>query len=85
MALLKKSELDRCEVVNASTFPMIQCGHTEWVEEDGVIVGQKNLNRHVLSPDSDLTDEHPQIVALAGVFFTQAVKDAWAAKQAETL
>jgi len=79
----KKTALDKCEVVNMDTLPIIQCRHVTWVEEDGVMIGGKSYHRHVLTPHSDLTDEDPTVVALANVLFTQAVKDAYTAKLAE--
>ncbi len=51
------------------------------IERDGVEVS-KQYHRHVIDPDSDLTNEPAEVRAVAKAFHTAAVKDKWAAKKA---
>ena len=83
MALTKVSKLDKYEIVNADTIPMIQCRHAVWVEEDGVMIGGKQYHRHVITPADDVSNEDPQIQAVASAIFTDEIKAAYAAKLAE--
>jgi len=48
------------------------------IERDGVEISQA-YHRHVIDPDSDLTDEPDEIKAVAAAYHTQAVKDKFAA------
>jgi hypothetical protein len=54
MTLLKKTAVDKIEIVNADTIPMIQVRNATWIEEDGVMIGSKGYSRYVLAPDADL-------------------------------
>ena len=83
MALTKVSKLDKYEIVNADTIPVIQCRHAVWVEEDGVMIGGKQYHRHVIAPDTDVSNEDAQIQAVASAIFTDEIKAAYAAKLAE--
>jgi len=86
MALIKKEALDKCEIVNMDTIPMIQCRHAIWVEDDetGEVFGGKQFHRHVIAPDSDLSGEEATVVAMAAALFTDEVKVAYALKLAES-
>ena len=83
MALTKVSKLDKYEIVNADTIPVIQCRHAVWVEEDGVMIGGKQYHRHVIAPDTDVSNEDAQIQAVASAIFTDEIKAAYAAKLTE--
>jgi hypothetical protein len=83
--LEKKTAVDKIEIVNADTIPMIQVRNATWIEEDGVMIGSKGYSRYVLAPDADLANEPAQVAALATSVFTQEVKDAYAAKMADQL
>ena len=83
MALIKVETLDKVEVVNMDTIPMIQCRHAVWVEDDGVVIGGKQYHRHVIAPDSDVSGEDPAVQAMAATLFTDEIKAAYAAKLAE--
>ena len=82
MALIKVEKLDKVEVVNMDTIPMIQCRHVIYVEDDGVVIGGKQYHRHVIAPTDDVSGEDPQVQALAAAIFTEEVKAAYAASQA---
>lgn len=82
MALMKIEKLDKCEVVNMDTIPMLQCRHAVWVEDEGQIIGGKQYHRHVITPADDVSGEDAQVQALAAAIFTQEVKDAYASSVA---
>ena len=83
--LEKKTILDRCEIVGMDSLPMIQCRHKTYVEdtETGEIIGGSQYHRHVLAPDSDVSNEPASVQAMASAIFTDEVKAAYAAKMAE--
>jgi len=83
MALTKVEALDKCEIVNMDTIPMIQCRHAVWVEDDGQMIGGKQYHRHVIAPDSDVSEEPASVQAMASAIFTDEVKAAYAAMLAE--
>jgi hypothetical protein len=82
--LEKITKLDKVEIVGMDSIPVIQCRHATWIEEDGVVVGGKSYHRHVITPDSDISEEPADVQAMASAIFTQEVKDAYAAKMAES-
>lgn len=51
------------------------------IERDGEEVS-KAYHRHVIDPDSDLTNEPDEIKAIARTYHTQAIKDGWKAHRA---
>ena len=79
MALVKITEVDKYEIV--SQFKAIQCRHATYVQDDetGEIIGGKEYHRHVIMPDSDVSNEPAEIQAIAAVVHTQEIKDAYAA------
>jgi len=83
MALTKIEKLDKYEIVNADTIPMIQCRHAVWVEDDGQVIGGKQYHRHVITPIDDVSGEDVQLQAVASAIFTQEIKDAYTAMLAE--
>lgn len=82
MALTEKTVCDKFEIVNADSIPMIQCRHAHIVEKDGQEIA-RSFHRHVISPNDDVSGESAQIQAMAAALFTDEVKAAYAAKQAE--
>jgi len=85
MSLIKKEALDKVEIVGMDSLPAIQCRHAIWVEDDvtGEVFGGKQFHRHVLTPDSDISNEPASVQAMAAAIFTDEVKAAYAAKMAE--
>ena len=79
MALTKKVEIGSIEVL-----PMgqIQVRQDTIIEEDGKQLS-KSYHRHVVEPDSDISNEDQRVKDVANTVHTQAVKDAWAAFKAE--
>lgn len=87
MALVKKEAMDKCEIVNMDSIPMIQCRHAIWVEDDvtGEVFGSKQYHRHVVAPNSDVSGECAEVQAFAAALFTPEVKAAYEAKLAEAV
>jgi len=86
MSLIKKEALDKVEIVGMDSLPAIQCRHAVWVEDDvtGEVFGGKQFHRHVITPDSDVSNEPASVQAMAAAIFTDEVKAAYAAKIAES-
>ena len=80
MALEKEVRCDKYEVVGR--FKHIQCRTATIVKEDGVELS-RSFNRRVLTPDADISGESDEIKGMASALWTDEVKAAWAAKQAE--
>ena len=53
------------------------------IMEDGKELSS-SYHRRVLTPDMDVSSESDEIKGMADALWTDAVKEAWAAKQAET-
>ena len=81
MALTKVEKLDKCEIVNMDTIPMIQCRHVIYVEDNGQIIGGKQYHRHVITPADDVSGEDATVQAIAAIVFTPEVKAAYAARE----
>ena len=84
MAITKETEIGKIEVVGQ--YKAIQVRTDTVIKEDGVELS-RSYHRHVIHPDisaENLANEHAdvQTIANSGIW-TQAVKDAWAAKLAE--
>ena len=83
MALTKITEIGKMEVV--TEFKHIQVREDVVIKEDGVELSRA-FKRHVVTPDisdENLAKEHADVQAVANSgIWTQAVKDAWAAKLA---
>ena len=79
MALTKETINDQLEIV--SEFKHIQVRQSIVVKEDGVELS-KSYHRYVLTPDMDVSSESADIQGIAGILWTQAVKDAWDAHRA---
>ena len=83
MALVKIEVLDKAEIVNLDTIPAIQCRHAIWVEDDGQVIGGKQYHRHVVNPTDAVSGEDAQVQAMAAAIFTDEVKAAYTASQAD--
>ena len=80
MAITKDIEYDKIEVVGE--FKAVQCREATVIKEDGVEL-TRSFRRYVLHPDSDISGETQEIKDICNAVWTDAVKTAWAAKQAE--
>ena len=75
MALTKETVQDKIEVVG--DFKHIQVRTATVIKEDGVELS-RSFHRHVVSPDSDSTNESADVKAMVAQFHTDAVKKAYA-------
>ena len=79
MALVKEVVNDKYEVV--SDYKHIQVRTATIVKEDGVELS-RSFHRHVLTPEMDVSGESDEIKGMSSALWTDAVKEAWAAKLA---
>ena len=75
MAITKEVIQDQFEVV--SEFKHIQVRTATIIKEDGKEIS-RTFHRHVVSPDSDSTNESDDVKAMVAHFHTDAVKKAYA-------
>ena len=75
MGITKETEQDKLEVVG--NFKHIQVRTATIIKEDGVEIS-RSYHRHVVSPDSDSTNESADVKALVSLFHTDEVKKAFA-------
>ena len=74
MAITKETIQDKIEVVG--DFKHIQVRTATVIKEDGVEIS-RSFHRHVVSPDSDSTNESADVKAMVKQFHTNAVKKAY--------
>ena len=83
MALTKTTKNDKIEVLQlAAGYPVVQVRTATIIAEDGVEIS-RTFHRRVVMPDADLTQEDADVAAICTPVFTDAVKAAYAAYQAE--
>ena len=75
MAITKETVQDKIEIVG--DFKYIQVRTATIIKEDGVEIS-RSFTRHVVSPDSDITNESADVKAMVAQFHTDAVKKAYA-------
>tara|TARA_R100001086_G_C11622470_1_gene199246 strand:+ start:121 stop:369 length:249 start_codon:yes stop_codon:yes gene_type:complete len=75
MAITKETIQDKIEIVG--DFKHIQVRTATIIKEDGVEIS-RSFTRHVVSPDSDSTNESADVKAMVAQFHTDAVKNAYA-------
>ena len=75
MAITKETIQDKIEIVG--DFKHIQVRTATIIKEDGVEIS-RSITRHVVSPDSDSTNESADVKAMVAQFHTDAVKKAYA-------
>ena len=80
MALTKEVKVDKIEVVG--DHKSVQCREATVISEDGKEL-TRSFHRHVLHPDSDISGEPQETQDICNAVWTDAVKEAWAVKQAE--
>jgi hypothetical protein len=76
MAITKETIQDKIEIVG--DFKHIQVRTATVIKEDGVELS-RSFHRHVVSPDSDSTNESADVKAMVKQFHTDAVKKAYKA------
>jgi len=80
MAITKELIQDKIEVVG--DFKHIQVRTATVIKEDDVEIS-RSFSRHVVSPDSDSTNESADVKAMVAQFHTDAVKKAYADHKAK--
>ena len=73
MALEKSTKQDKIEIVDVGDWKVLQVRTATIVTDDGTEIS-KSFHRHVVSPNSDLTDESDEIKSLASTYFTDDAK-----------
>ena len=76
MALIKKTEVDKIEVVG--TFKHGHVRTVTIVEEDGVEIS-RSFHRHVVAPGDDVAKEEQTVKDVCGAVHTQELANAYAA------
>tara|TARA_R110000824_G_scaffold206674_1_gene391865 strand:+ start:2056 stop:2316 length:261 start_codon:yes stop_codon:yes gene_type:complete len=80
MAIEKTIEQDKIEIVGA--YKAVQIRDATVITEDGKEL-TRSFHRYVLHPDSDISGETAEIQAVCNAVWTDEVKAAWTAFQAE--
>ena len=80
MAITKETVIGKVEVVGE--FKAVQVAMDTLIKEDGNLISQTR-HRHVLFPDSDISNEPQEVQNICNAAWTQEVKDAWIAFKAE--
>ena len=75
MAITKETVQDKIEIVG--DFKNIHVRTATIIKEDGVEIS-RSFHRHVVTPDSDSTNESADVKAMVAQFHTDAVKKAYA-------
>jgi hypothetical protein len=75
MAITKETIQDKIEVVG--DFRHIQVRTATVIKEDGVEIS-RSFSRHVVAPNSDISNESADVKAMVAQFHTDAVKKAYA-------
>ena len=76
MALSESIEYDKIEVVGKHK--AVQVRKATVIKKDDEEI-TRAFNRYVLHPDSDISKEPAEVVAVCNAVWTQGVKDAWTA------
>ena len=83
MALTEETMNDKIEVINLDAgYPVVQVRTVIVVKRDNQEIS-RNFHRHVVTPDSDLTNEDADVAAIASVVFTDEVRATYAARPQE--
>ena len=75
MAITKETVQDKIEI--AGDFKKIHVRTATVIKEDGKEIS-RSFHRHVVTPDSDSTNESADVKAMVAQFHTDAVKKAYA-------
>lgn len=81
--LEKKVTQDKVEIIATGDYKAIQVRTKTAIVEDGAELSS-SYHRHVVMPTDDLTAESAEVTAVANAVFTQEIKDAYTASQAES-
>jgi hypothetical protein len=76
MALTEETVQDKIEIV--SEHKLVQVRTATVIKRDGVEIS-RSFHRHVVAPNTDISNETAEVQAICATVHTQAVKDAYAA------
>ena len=74
MALEKLTKQDKLEIVDCGDWKTIRVRTATVVTDDSVELS-RTFHRHVVEPNSDLTDESDEVKKLAEIYFTEEAKE----------
>ena len=74
MAITKETVIGKVEVVG--THKAVQVAMDTLIKENGNLISQTR-HRHVLMPDSDISNESQEVQNICNAAWTQEVRDAW--------
>ena len=77
MAITKEIIIAQTEIVGE--YKIIQVAYDTVIKEDGTEIS-RSRHRNSFTPDKDVSGEDSEIVDMANLVWTQAVKDAWQSK-----
>ena len=77
MAITKETIIAKTEIVGE--YKIIQVAYDTIIKEDGTEIS-RSLSRNSFTPDKDVSGEDSEIVDMANLVWTQAIKDAWQSK-----
>jgi len=80
MAITKETVVGKVEVVGE--FKAVQVAMDTLIKEDEKVISQTR-HRHVLMPDSNISNEPQEVQNICNTAWTQEVKDAWSAFKQE--
>lgn len=75
MSLEKTIIQDKLEIIDAGGWKIIGIRTATVIRDDGEEIS-RNFHRHVLTPNSDITNESNEVKALAAIYFTDEAKAA---------
>ena len=80
MTITKEQVIAKIEIVG--DYKAVQIATDTVIKEDGVELS-RSRHRKVVHPDQDISSEDAEVQAVCNAVWTQAVRDAWTAFQAE--
>ena len=80
MAITKETQIAKIEIVGE--YKAVQIAFDTVIKEDGVEIS-RSRNRKVVQAHEDISSEDAEVQAVCNAVWTQAVRDAWTAFQAE--
>ncbi len=78
MALTESLEYDKIEIVGQ--YKTVQVRKATVIKKDGKEL-TRSFERHVLTPDMDISAEPAEVQAICNAVWTSQIKDAWKAYQ----
>ena len=73
MALEKSTKQDKLEIVDVGDWKVLQVRTATVIKDDGKEIS-RTFHRHVVNPNSDVTNESDEVKKLAEIYFTDDAK-----------